>query len=98
MKLSAKGEYGVRAMARLALNHQEGPLPLPEIARAEEISLQFLEQIFLLLRRANLITSVRGARGGYVLGREPGKISIGDIINVLEGPIAPVECLTSEEE
>ncbi len=94
MKLTAKGEYGVRAMVRLALNYRAGPMPLPEIARQEDISPQFLEQIFLVLRRAGLIESVRGARGGYTLAKPPEKIPIGDIIKALEGPIAPVECLS----
>lgn len=98
VKLTAKGEYGVRAMVRLALNYRAGPMPLPEIARQEEISPQFLEQIFLVLRRAGLVESVRGARGGYTLGKPPGKIPIGDIIQALEGPIAPVECLAGKTE
>jgi Rrf2 family transcriptional regulator, cysteine metabolism repressor len=97
MKLTAKGEYGVRAMVRLALHYRAGPVPLPEIARQEDISLQFLEQIFLTLRRAGLIESVRGARGGYALAKPPGEIPIGDIIEALEGPIAPVECLVEPE-
>ncbi len=93
MKLTAKGEYAVRAMVRLALHYQEGPLPLPEIARKEKISLQFLEQIFLILRRAGLIESMRGAHGGYILGKPPDKIPIGDIVRAVEGPIALVDCL-----
>lgn len=97
MKLTAKGEYAVRAMARLALHYQEGPLPLPEIARKEKISLQFLEQIFLILRRAGLIESMRGAHGGYILGKPPDKIPIGDIVRAVEGPIAPVDCLLEND-
>ncbi len=98
MKLTAKGEYGVRAMVRLALHYKDGPLPLPEIARKENISLQFLEQIFLTLRRDGLIESTRGARGGYVLAKTPKMIPIGDIVKALEGPIAPVECLVEQDE
>ncbi|HAA37444.1 MAG TPA: AsnC family transcriptional regulator [Firmicutes bacterium] len=93
MKVSAKGEYGVRAMAILALEFHEGPLPLRVIAERENISLQFLEQIFLPLRRAGLIESVRGAKGGYLLAKSPDQIRVGDILRVLEGPIAPVECV-----
>jgi Rrf2 family protein len=93
MKVSAKGEYGVRAMVILALDFSTGPVPLREIAQRECISYQFLEQIFLPLRRAGLIESVRGAKGGYVLARPPGEIKVGDIIRALEGPIAPVECV-----
>lgn len=93
MRVSAKGEYGVRAMTILALEFQAGPIPLREIAAREGISYQFLEQIFLPLRRAGLIVSVRGAKGGYVLARPPEKIKVGDILQALEGPITPVECV-----
>ncbi len=93
MKLSAKGEYGVRALVILALDYQAGPVSLREIAERENISFQFLEQIFLPLRRAGLIESVRGAKGGYTLARPPDEIKVGDIIRTLEGPIAPVDCV-----
>jgi Rrf2 family transcriptional regulator, cysteine metabolism repressor len=93
MKVSAKGEYGVRAMAILALEYRAGPVPLREIAEREGISYQFLEQIFLPLRRAGLIESVRGAKGGYTLARPPDTINVGDILRALEGPIAPVDCV-----
>ncbi|NLY39916.1 MAG: Rrf2 family transcriptional regulator [Firmicutes bacterium] len=93
MKLSARVEYGVRAMAVLAFHYQNGPLPLREIARQEEISFQFLEQIFSDLRRAGLLESVRGVRGGYLLARPPAEIKVGDIVRAVEGPITPVDCL-----
>jgi len=94
MKLSAKAEYGVRAMAILAIYYQTGPLPLREIAEQENISLNFLEQIFPALRRKGLILSVRGSRGGYMLSRPPTEINIGDIVRAVEGPITPVDCLS----
>jgi Rrf2 family protein len=93
MKVSAKGEYGVRAMAILALEFRAGPIPLREIAEREGISYQFLEQIFLPLRRAGLIDSVRGAKGGYTLAKNPEDIKVGDILCALEGPLAPVDCV-----
>ncbi len=96
MKLSAKVEYGVRAMAVLALHFRRGPLPLREIAGSEEISFQFLEQIFPHLRKAGLIASVRGARGGYYLTRPPEQINVGDIVRAVEGPIVPVDCLAGD--
>ncbi|NLZ39110.1 MAG: Rrf2 family transcriptional regulator [Firmicutes bacterium] len=98
MKISAKGEYGLRAMAILALEYHTGPVPLREIAKREEISHQFLEQIFISLRHAGLINSVRGAKGGYTLAKAPAKIKVGDIIRVLEGPIAPVDCVAKNAE
>ena len=97
MKLSAKVEYGVRAMAVLAFHCREGPLPLREIAHREGISFQFLEQIFPNLRRAGLVESVRGVRGGYLLARPPGEINVGDIVRAVEGPIAPVSCLVDPQ-
>ncbi len=95
MRLSARVEYGVRAIAVLALHDQSGPLSLREIARSEEISYQFLEQIFPDLRKAGLVGSVRGARGGYYLARPPEQINVGDIVRAVEGPIAPVNCLAA---
>ncbi len=98
MKLSARVEYGVRAMSVLALHDRSGPLSLREISRSEAISFQFLEQIFLDLRRAGLVSSVRGARGGYYLARPPEQINVGDIVRALEGPITPVNCLAGSAE
>ncbi len=94
MKLSAKVEYGVRAMAVLAIYYQAGPLPLREISEREKISLKFLEQIFPDLRRSDLVYSVRGSRGGYALSRAPVEIKVGDIVRAVEGPITPVDCLS----
>ncbi len=94
MKLSAKVEYGVRAMAILAFYYQNGPLPLREIAEQENISLKFLEQIFPNLRRSGLISSVRGSHGGYMLSRPPTDINVGDIVRAVEGPITPINCLS----
>ncbi|MGM0651563.1 MAG: RrF2 family transcriptional regulator [Bacillota bacterium] len=94
MKLSAKVEYGVRAMVMLAIYYQAGPLPLREIAEQEKISLKFLEQIFFDLKKADLVKSARGSRGGYMLSRSPSEINVGDIVRAVEGPITPVECLS----
>ncbi len=93
IKLSARVEYGVRAMAVLVFHYRQGPLSLREIARREGISFQFLEQIFPDLRRAGLVNSVRGAKGGYLLARQPSTIKIGDIVRAVEGPIVPMGCL-----
>lgn len=96
MKLSARVEYGVRAMAVLTFHYEHGPLPLREISLQEGISFQFLEQIFPDLRRAGLIESVRGAKGGYLLARPPAEINVGDIVRAVEGPITPVNCLAED--
>ena len=93
MKLSTKGRYGVKAMVDLAINYGEQPVSIKSISERQSISEYYLEQLFSSLRRANLIKSVRGAQGGYVLNRSPEEITIYDVINVLEGPIEVSNCL-----
>lgn len=97
MKLSTKGRYGVKAMFELALHYGSEPLSIKAIAEKQTISEYYLEQLFGTLRKAGLITSSRGAMGGYVLSREPQKISVADILNVLEGPIEISDCITHDE-
>jgi len=94
MKLSTRGHYGLKAMYDLALHYGEGPIPISEIAQRQLISEPYLEQLFSALRKAGLIKSVRGAQGGYLLNRLPEEITVGEIVRVLEGPIAPVECVS----
>lgn len=98
MKLSSRGRYGVRAMLELAMHHNEGPIPLRTVAEKQEISEHYLEQLIASLRKAGLVKSIRGAQGGYLLAKEPVEITIGDIVRILEGPIAPVECVSEEKE
>jgi Rrf2 family transcriptional regulator, cysteine metabolism repressor len=97
MKLSTRGQYATRAMLQLALNCGGKPLSIREIAVLEGISEQYLEQIFRDLRKTGLVESVRGAHGGYLLRHAIDNISVGDIIRAVEGPIAPVSCLSSDE-
>lgn len=97
LKLSTKGRYGVKAMFDLAQHVGEGPTSLKSIAERQSISEHYLEQLVSGLRKAGLVKSIRGAQGGYLLGRDPDKIRIGDIIRVLEGPIAPVDCVAEED-
>jgi Rrf2 family protein len=93
MKLSTRGRYGVRAMLELALHSGKGPVPLRDLASRQEISAKYLEQLLIPLKGAGLVKSVRGARGGYLLARDPEHISLYDIVRSLEGPLAPVECV-----
>ena len=93
MKLSTKIRYGARAMLELASRYGEGPIELREVARRENISFKYLEQVIIPLRAAGLVKSVRGSKGGYVLGKAPSEICLNDIIYILEGPIRLVECL-----
>lgn len=98
MRISTRGQYGLRAMCVMAMSAGEGPLPLSDIARREGISLQYLGQLFRSLREAGLVESVRGTKGGYVLARSPDDITVGDVVRAVEGPIAPVECLIDDSE
>lgn len=94
MKLSTRGRYGLRAMIDMAQTNEIGPIATRAIAERQGISERYLEQLMVPLKRAGLVKSVRGSQGGYVLGKKPQDITAGDIIRVLEGPIAPVECVS----
>ena len=87
MKLSTKGRYGVKAMVELAIHYGDSPLSIKTISQRQGISEYYLEQLFSPLRKAKLINSIRGAQGGYILGREPKDIKVSEIMYVLEGPI-----------
>lgn len=97
MKLSTKGRYGLKAMFQLALYKSEGPISLKTIASKQNISEQYLEQIFSSLKKSGLVKSVRGAQGGYLLGKEPKDITVGDILIVLEGPVSLSDCVLDED-
>ncbi len=96
MKLSTKGRYGLMAMYRLLQNYGKGPMSISDIAKEENLSMAYLEQLFSLLKRASLVKSSRGAFGGYELTRDPKEIKISEILNVLEGNIA-ISCSAMEE-
>ncbi len=93
MKLSAKGQYGLQALTFLAQKGLNEPIPISTIAKTKNIPTQFLEQIFVELRKNDFVKSVRGVKGGYILNREPHVISVGEVVRVLEGPIQLVDCL-----
>ena len=97
MKISTKGRYGLTIMIELAKRHGEGPISLKTIAQVHDLSEHYLEQLIAPLRNAGLVKSIRGAYGGYKLAKEPGDITAGDVIRVLEGPITPVEGIEDEE-
>lgn len=98
MRISTRGEYGVRAMFDLALHYGRGPIPLKSIAERQLVSEHYLEQLMAALRKAGLLKSKRGAQGGYELAYPPQDIRLGDIIRVLEGPVTPLDCLDSPAE
>lgn len=97
MKISTKGRYGLTIMMELAQRFGEGPTSLKSIAQRHDLSEHYLEQLVAPLRNAELVKSIRGAYGGYILTKKPEQITAGDIIRVLEGPISPVEFEEEED-
>ena len=97
MKLSTRGRYGIHAMYDLALNADGGPQPIKALAERGGIPEAYLEQLFAVLKREKLVTSTRGAQGGYVLARKPSEITVGDVLRALEGGLSLVDCLDEEE-
>jgi Rrf2 family protein len=93
LRLSTRGQYGVRAMFEIAKGYPDAPTTIKEIAERQDVSVAYLEQILNTLRRAGLVRSVRGPGGGYLLSRGPAHISIGAILKELEGPVAITSCL-----
>jgi Rrf2 family transcriptional regulator, iron-sulfur cluster assembly transcription factor len=92
MKLTTKGRYAVTAMLDLALHDSEGPVCLSEIAKRQDISLPYLEQLFTRLRRTGLVASTRGPGGGYNLGQAPEQVSIADIIRAVDESFDATRC------
>lgn len=93
MKLSTKGRYGLRAMVELAALGSAEPVALKTIAKRQDISEYYLEQLFAMLRKDGLIAATRGAQGGYTLNKPPEDISVGDVLRALEGSLWHVECM-----
>ena len=93
MIISTRGRYGLRAMFELAKTHGEGTLSIKQIAAAQGLSEQYLEQIFARLKAAGLVDSTRGAGGGYSLSAPPNQISVGRVLVALEGELSPAECV-----
>lgn len=98
MKLSTRGRYGLKAMFELSMNYGQGPISLNIISERQNISLNYLEQLMAQLKKADLVESVRGKQGGYLLAKKPSEISVGDILLVLEGELAPTDCVKEYSE
>lgn len=92
MKISTKGRYGLRAVIDIAIHGENEPVSLSDIAVRQDISISYLEQLIAKLKKANIVTSVRGAKGGYSLAMTKEDISVGDILRALEGDLSPVNC------
>ncbi len=98
MKISTKGRYAVRVMLDLALQDEGQCIKVKEIAGRQGISEKYLEQIIAMLNKGGYVNSVRGAQGGYRLSKPPGECTLGDILRLTEGSLAPVACLDSDAE
>ncbi len=96
MKLSTKGRYGIHAMYDLACWGGDSPQPAKAIAERQDIPEAYLEQLIGQLRRSGLVRSVRGAQGGYLLAREPGRITVGEVLRALEGDFSLADCLLDD--
>lgn len=97
MKVSMKGDYGVRALVELAHHYGEGPVQSATIASRQSIPEPYLDQLLTSLRRAGFIRSVRGPQGGHALIRDPHDLKLSEVIVVLEGSLAPIACLDDPE-
>ncbi len=98
MMFSTKAEYGVRVMVELARRAGEEPIPLAEIASHDGLPLAYLEHLVARLRKADLVTSRRGSRGGYMLARPAAEITMAEVVEALEGSIAPIECISEASD
>jgi Rrf2 family transcriptional regulator, cysteine metabolism repressor len=98
MMFSTKAEYGIRIMAHLAAYDGDGPVSLSAIADAEGLPLAYLEHLVQRLRRADLVDSTRGAHGGYTLSRPADSITMAEVVEALEGDIAPIECISALDD
>ena len=98
MKISTKGRYALRMMLDLAMYSEGGPVCLKDVARRQQISDKYLEQIIATLNKAGYVRSVRGAQGGYLLKKDPAEYTVGMILRLTEGDLAPVGCVGAEKE
>src|SRR3954447_25605710 len=98
MMFSTKAEYGIRVMVHLARRNGDEPISLGSIAEAEGLPLAYLEHLVARLRRAELVESRRGAHGGYSLARPAQSITMAEVVQALEGEIAPIECITATDD
>lgn len=96
MKISTRGRYALRMMLDLAVNNNGDPIRLKDISKRQGISDKYLEQIISILNKAGFVRSIRGPQGGYMLNREPKEYTVGMILRLTEGSLAPVACLDYE--
>jgi len=97
MKLSTRTRYGLRALLDIALSYGGEPVQIKSLALRQDISHKYLEQLVAILKSADVLRSIRGPRGGYVLSRPPGEIRLSEVFRVLEGPVLTVDCVEHAE-
>lgn len=97
MKLSTRSRYGTRMMLDLAQHYDQGPVQIGDVSKRENISVKYLEQLIIPLKKANFIKSVRGPKGGHMLAKPPEEITVGDIVRILEGGINLSSCIENPE-
>ena len=93
MRISTKGDYATRALQDLALHYDQGPIAIEKIASRQGLPVRYLEQLLLTLKRAGFLLSKRGVNGGYSLAKPPARITLGDILRTVDGPIEAIYCL-----
>lgn len=97
MKLSTRSRYGTRLLLDMAQRYEQGPIQLGAIAKRQDISVKYLEQLIIPLKRAQFVKSVRGSRGGHMLAKSPGEITVGEIVRLLEGSVRLTDCAENPE-
>lgn len=97
MKLSTRSRYGTRMMLDIAQHYDAGPVQIGDIARRQDISVKYLEQLVIPLKKADYVKSVRGPKGGYMLARHPKEITVGEIVKVLEGGVNLSDCIENPD-
>ena len=95
MYISQKCQYALRAIFELAKRNGDGPVKISQIAEAQAIPVRFLEVILSQLKQGRFVTSQRGSNGGYILARPPALLTVGDVVQFIQGPIGPVDCVTT---
>ncbi len=98
MKLSTRSRYGTRILVDLARHNDQGPVQIGEISKRQDISVKYLEQLIRPLKQADLVTSVRGPKGGHLLAVKPDEITLGQIVRLFEGQSDLVECVSNPEK
>ena len=96
MKLSTRGRYGTRLMVELAKHYGMGPVSMTEISKKQDIPVKYLEQIIIPLKKANLVSSIRGPKGGHMLAKPPDQVNVWEVLLLLESKLTLVDCITNE--